>query len=157
MDVSLRPMTDAEFATWSESTVTAYGEDLARAHGVAVEITVPVARDQFAHMLPHGLDTPATWLFTIVDATGADAGTLWLGQNPQLPHAGYVYDIVIAASRRGEGLGRAAMLRAEEVLRAAGYTVIQLSVFGFNSGARALYDSLGYGVIGTTMAKPLAD
>ena len=61
----------------------------------------------------------------------------------------------IDEARRGEGLGRAAMLAAEQVAREAGWSALGLNVFGHNPRARGLYDSLGYEVAATTMAKPL--
>jgi ribosomal protein S18 acetylase RimI-like enzyme len=155
MGVTLRPMSAAEFTAWTEPTIVSYAEDLARANGVPLDVTLLLAKAQFVQMIPAGADTPQTWLFIVVDDAGAGAGTLWLAANPQLESVGFVYDIAIDEAHRGQGLGRAAMLLAEDVLRDAGYRQIQLSVFGFNDGARALYDSLGYDVVATTMAKPL--
>jgi ribosomal protein S18 acetylase RimI-like enzyme len=148
-------MDAAKFAAWSERAISDYADDLARSHGATIQHALSVARAQFAHMLSDGLETPNTWLFVIVDEAGVDVGTLWLGANPQFEDAGFVYDIVIDDARRGEGLGRAAMLLAEDTLRDAGYAKIQLSVFGFNNGARRLYDSLGYDEVATTMTKAL--
>lgn len=155
MSATLRPMGAAEFAAWTESTIASYAEDVARANDLPVDATLPMATAQFAQLLTAGLNTPRTWLFVVVDEHGADAGTLWLGANPQFPNSGFVWDIAIDATRRGHGLGRAAMLLAEDVFRDAGFDQIQLSVFGFNDRARRLYDSLGYGVVATTMAKSL--
>jgi ribosomal protein S18 acetylase RimI-like enzyme len=155
MSVTLRPMDAAEFAAWTEPSISNYADDLARSHGAARDAALSVARAQFAHMLSDGLDTPHTWLFVIVDEAGVDAGTLWLGANPQFEDTGFVYDILIDEGRRGEGLGRAAMQLAEDVLDHAGYAKIQLSVFGFNDGARRLYESLGYDEVARTMTKSL--
>jgi ribosomal protein S18 acetylase RimI-like enzyme len=155
MSVTLRPMDAADFTAWTEPAITSYAEDIARSQGAGLDAALSVARAQFAHMLGDGLDTPHTWLFVIVDEAGVDAGSLWLGANPQFEDTGFVYDILIHEGRRGEGLGRAAMLSAEEVLRHAGYAKIQLSVFGFNDGARRLYESLGYDEVARTMTKSL--
>jgi GNAT superfamily N-acetyltransferase len=62
----------------------------------------------------------------------------------------------IEEEHRGKGYGRAAMLAAEQVVQAAGMTHIALNVFGFNTTARAMYDSLRYRVVSTQMTKPLA-
>lgn len=155
MSVTLRPMSATEFAAWTEPTIASYAEDLARANGVPLDLTLRMARTQFAQLFTAGVDTPHMWLFVVVDAQGAEAGTLWLGANPQFADCGFVWDITINETRRGQGLGRAAMLLAEDALRAAGFDTVQLSVFGFNDRARALYDSLGYTVVGTTMTKPI--
>jgi ribosomal protein S18 acetylase RimI-like enzyme len=49
------------------------------------------------------------------------------------------------------------MLAAEAVCREEGWTAIGLNVFGPNTRARGLYDSLGYEAVSTSMTKPLTD
>ncbi|MCU1400234.1 MAG: hypothetical protein JWN62_3343 [Acidimicrobiales bacterium] len=69
----------------------------------------------------------------------------------------YATDVSVAtgAPRQGQGLGRAAMLAAEELAANNGRSEIGLNVFGFNERAQDLYRSLGYRVVNTTMAKDL--
>ena len=55
--------------------------------------------------------------------------------------------------RRGHA--RRALLAAEQVIAAAGLPGMGLHVFGFNTGAQALYASLGYAVTNVNMFKPL--
>lgn len=148
-------MSETEYAAWTEPAITNFATDVAQASGMPLDEALTHARAQFPMMLPNGLATPHAYLFVIVDSDGIDVGTLWLGRDRQRPTVGYVYDIVINADRRGEGLGRDAMRLAEDVLTAEGFESIALSVFGFNINARALYDSLGYQAVATTMAKPL--
>jgi len=83
-------------------------------------------------------------------------GTLWMGR----PLSGdadtwYIFDIEIAKDMRGRGFGRAAMEAAEEWTRERGGTRVALNVFGPNLTARALYDSLGYEVLATSMFKDI--
>ena len=67
-----------------------------------------------------------------------------------------VYESVqIDEAFRGEGLGRETMLAAETWARAHGGTRIGLNVFGPNTVARHLYESLGYGIMGISMYKDL--
>ncbi len=47
------------------------------------------------------------------------------------------------------------MIAIEGLVKEAGGTEIALNVFGFNEPARRLYDSLGYGVVRTVMAKTI--
>ena len=51
--------------------------------------------------------------------------------------------------------GRGAMLAAEAIGQREGWSEIALNVFGPNARARALYESLGYAVVNTNMAKRL--
>jgi ribosomal protein S18 acetylase RimI-like enzyme len=61
-------------------------------------------------------------------------------------HRGWVYYLAVAASRRGEGLGRELMRACERWLAARGCPKIQLMVRGDNAGARGFYAALGYDV-----------
>ncbi len=153
--VNLRPMTPAEFQAWTAGSVESYAADLARAAQREVDDLLPRAREQFAELLPDGLDTADTWLLVIVGPGGADVGVLWIGPHRHEAGVAYVYDIEINEDERGRGYGRAAMLAAEDIVTAAGMTGIGLNVFGFNAGAQRLYESLGYRVVATQMAKPL--
>ena len=153
--VTLEPMTAAQFEAWLEGSIRSFAEDLANATGQPLRDTSARARQQFAEWLPAGVATENTWLMTIVDATGAEVGALWLGPHPQRAEVAFGYDIEINPEHRGRGLGRAAMLAAEQLARQAGFTELALNVFGFNDPARRLYDSLGYRVVSTQMTKRL--
>ena len=114
----------------------------------------------FAELLPDGLATPSHHVFTVHEA-GADdvVGYLWLRVRPQPETAdeveGYVFDVELVPAARGRGLGRAMMLAAEEAARDLGATVMRLNVFGHNTAAMRLYESLGYTVIGAAMQASL--
>lgn len=149
-------MTREEYATWAARTTESYAEDLAKAHDVPLDVALARARAQFPELLPNGQDSPGTWLLRVLDASGDAVGVLWLGPHPERAGAVHVYDIEIDEAHRGRGLGRAAMLAAEGLVRDAGSDVISLNVFGFNEPARRLYDSLGYRVVATQMTKSLA-
>lgn len=62
----------------------------------------------------------------------------------------------VAGDHRRQGLGRAAMVAAEDLLRADGCTRIALNVFGWNDGAAELYRTLGFEVDSTQLSKSLA-
>jgi ribosomal protein S18 acetylase RimI-like enzyme len=153
----VRPMTAEEFQIWSERAVTSYAHDVARATGESGEATRERAEQQLSQLLPNGVHTERAWLLMVLDERGAAAGTLWVRADPDRVAGAYVQDIEVYESHRGRGLGRAAMLAAERVARDAGCTELGLSVFGFNATARHLYDSLGYRVVITRMAKALVD
>jgi GNAT superfamily N-acetyltransferase len=82
-------------------------------------------------------------------------GTLWVGQAGSDAERWWVWDIVINEDRRGQGLGRAAMVLAEELARAQGARTIGLNVFAGNTVARTLYGSLGYEETTVQMRKEL--
>jgi ribosomal protein S18 acetylase RimI-like enzyme len=55
----------------------------------------------------------------------------------------YISDLVVLASERNKGLGRALLKRAEEYARSKAAKILRLSVHAGNQAARDLY--LGYG------------
>ncbi|HEY7781211.1 MAG TPA: GNAT family N-acetyltransferase [Ktedonobacterales bacterium] len=67
----------------------------------------------------------------------------------------FVYDIEINEGYRGKGYGKAAMLAVESAVRPMGAAHIDLSVFGYNTTARRLYEGLGYEPIAIGMRKVL--
>jgi ribosomal protein S18 acetylase RimI-like enzyme len=90
-----------------------------------------------------------------VVSDGVAVGTLWLGHVPG-QHEWFIYDIVIDEERRGAGLGRATMQAGEQYARAQFGTRLGLNVFGPNTIARRLYESLDYQVMSISMYKDLA-
>lgn len=82
-------------------------------------------------------------------------GYLWIGPARTDQQRWWVWDIVINDDQRGRGLGRQAMLLAEELARNQGATTIGLDVFANNVVARRLYTSLKYEETSVQMRKPL--
>jgi ribosomal protein S18 acetylase RimI-like enzyme len=154
-EVTFRPMTATEFDRWTVHAITSYANDVATATGQPLEAALSKAREQFPMLLPNGLDTDGMSLLVILDTDSTEVGTIWLGPHSDKSESAFVWDIEIAASQQGRGLGRAAMLAAERFAVDSGYSEIGLNVFGFNDRARRLYDSLGYRAISTSMTKTL--
>jgi ribosomal protein S18 acetylase RimI-like enzyme len=153
--VRLRPMAEAEFPAWRELAIEHHAGQVSRASGKEIESAIDESRELLAKVLPAGLATPAMQLFVVMSDPDREVGWLWLGQSPQDPGRGFVFDILIDPDVRGEGYGRVAMHAAEQVFREQGKSSIGLDVAGGNDIARALYESLGYRPIITSMAKTL--
>jgi ribosomal protein S18 acetylase RimI-like enzyme len=153
--VELRPMSAERFATWRQGSIPSFAEELAQAASLPLAVAQERAESQFAEMLPDGVATAGMHFMVVLDGAGVEVGILWTGPHPLRANAGYIYDIEIVEHRRGEGLGRAALLAAERRMRDAGLAAVGLNVFGFNHRAQSLYASLGYGVVATQMLKVL--
>jgi ribosomal protein S18 acetylase RimI-like enzyme len=80
------------------------------------------------------------------------------GEPNEVPgeHA-YVPDLVVAASHRGRGTGRALLRAAESLARETGADRLGLSVLAGNTGARSLYAAEGFTEIEVTLEKRLDD
>jgi len=94
-------------------------------------------------------------IFDVLDDDVA-IGSLWLAKRED-GNSGewFIYDIVIDPEHRGKGLGRSTMQAAEEYVRSEGGTRLALNVFGPNTVARTLYESMGYSVLAIGMKKEL--
>jgi GNAT superfamily N-acetyltransferase len=148
-------MTPEEYARWHEEKLRSYAAEMVGSGLLDADAAQWRAEEQHRQFLPEGLATPRAHLLRVLDESGSPVGVLWVGPHPTKAGCGWVYDVEIDEHRRGEGLGRAAMLAAEDLAREEGWSEIGLNVFGPNRRARALYDSLGYGVVTITMSKSL--
>jgi ribosomal protein S18 acetylase RimI-like enzyme len=155
--VTLRPMTEQEYEAYRERSVPDYAADLERARGMSPEAALRYADEAFAKTLAEATESERTWVLRVLTSDGAEAGWLWLGPHPHREDGVYVYDIEIAETHQGRGLGRATMLAAEQLAREAGLRHIALNVFGWNGRAEGLYRSLGYITAWTQLSKPLGE
>ncbi len=154
--VTLRPMTEPEYDAFLVMLDTDYAADVSRAEDLPLEKAQADAIAQTAQLLPQGFLTPDHSFWRVLAEDGAAVGSLWVNHKPAQRRA-FVYDIEIDEAQRGKGYGEAAMRALEETLRPMGVTHIGLSVFGFNTTARALYDKLGYNVVATHMLKRIGE
>ena len=155
--VTLRPMTDAEFAEFRSATARAFADELVATGGWSPEEALERALEGSAELLPQGRETPGMLLLTAVLDDGAPVGRLWLGlTHPRgTPDCAFVYDIEVAEGHRGGGLGRALLAAGEDVVRSHGVPAVELNVFGDNARAIGLYASAGYRVVTQQMRKDL--
>ncbi len=158
MSLRLRPMSEAEFARWRDELVPVYAAELEESLRLTAEEAGGQAAEDVSSLLPGGLATPDQWLWIVVDEGGERVGHLWMALETVAGAArAFVYDIEIDAPHRGRGLGREAMLLAEEEARRRGLHRIDVRVFSKNVVARALYRSLGFEETRIQMSKLLED
>jgi ribosomal protein S18 acetylase RimI-like enzyme len=152
----LRPMRPDEFPAMVAASKAGYAHDIAVHGGARAEVARQKAETDFATILPDGLATPAHAIF-VIEADEQTVGRLWIAERTAYgARSLFIYEIEIEEEHRGLGLGRAAMLLAEDEARARGLGRIELNVFGGNDVARGLYRSLGYRESAVQMAKDLA-
>jgi ribosomal protein S18 acetylase RimI-like enzyme len=139
----IRPLREDEYDAFVERGLAFYVEDMVRA-GIDRDVAQAKADKDFPALLPEGLATPGHSMFAI-ENDGRFAGYLWLcDRDGELGHSLFVYAVEIDEEFRGRGLGRAAMVFAEEEARRLGIAKVALNVFGGNEVARGLYLGLGY-------------
>ncbi|NEB78741.1 GNAT family N-acetyltransferase [Streptomyces sp. SID14478] len=145
-----RRMTPAEYGPWLEHESEQYVRSVA-ARGLSEEAAREKSDRDHAALLPEGVATPDV-LLGVLEHRGEPVGTLWVAQRPD---GAYIYDVEVAADRRGQGHGRTLLLLAEADALAAGATRIGLHVFAGNTPALRLYESLGYVPTRHHLHKPL--
>ena len=91
----------------------------------------------------------------LVTEDGLPVGSVWIGAGDGAPDVWFLWSIEIDVAARGHGLGRHAVRLAEDFARKGGATKLELNVFGNNSVARGLYESLGYRITTLQMSKVL--
>jgi ribosomal protein S18 acetylase RimI-like enzyme len=160
-EVTLRPMTRAEFEEWLPRQVAGYAALIAASGALPPQAAREKAERDTARYFGHGHrgsqpGAPGQLVYRIVAGRVA-VGWLWLGvPGPESdPRMAWVFEIEIEAAFRGRGYGRAAMRLAEDESRARGMTSLGLNVHGQNMVARSLYESLGYEVTAMQMKKPV--
>ena len=81
----------------------------------------------------------------VADDAGTVVGRLSLVRDPH-PSSAHVADLglMVAASHRRRGIGRALLAAAEEWARGSGVSKLELHVFPHNEAAIALYEGFGY-------------
>lgn len=140
----VEPMTADRFTRFAAASEAAFAEDLVASGRYSAEDAVVESHRQMELELPDGIDSEGQELFT-AHVDGAEVGVLWIGVRRRggRPH-GFILDIEVAEDQRGKGYGRALMLAAEREAARLGADSIGLHVFGFNTSAIGLYESLGY-------------
>ncbi len=149
--VRLAPMTEQEYGAYRATSAEEYATQIADAGAMSLAEARQKAADDAARLLPDGLATPGSHLWTAYDGDQA-VGVLWLHVESR---TAAVYDIVVRPGLRRRGYGRAIMRAAERESRARGAVLLRLNVFGHNAAARNLYDSLGFQVTSVQLHKRL--
>jgi GNAT superfamily N-acetyltransferase len=148
----VRPLREDEYGVFIERAMAFYVDDMVRA-GIDPDVAQAKADKDLPQLLPDGLATRNHFMYAVED-DGRFAGYLWLcDRDGELGHSLFVYAVEIDEEFRGRGLGRAAMVFAEEEARRLGIAKVALNVFGGNDAARRLYLSLGYAETAVHMEK----
>lgn len=148
--VELQPMDAATWEAWMADGNETYAQERARS-GESIERAREVAEQQMADLLPDGLATEHQDFF-VGTVDGEPVGTLWVGT--ERPMA-FVYDVVVDEAHRRRGYGAGLMRAGALWSRERGAHALGLNVFGYNHGARALYEGLGYDTVELYLAQRL--
>lgn len=155
--IILTPMRTEAFESFAEEAIAGYATDNVQSGRWPGESALERARSEFHGLLHQGLQTPDHFVFEIQHhPIGEPLGVLWFAiVESGGVRSGYVYNIRIKPEYRGRGYAKAALDLIEKFAVSHGLSSLALHVFSFNTGAQALYRSIGYGISGMNMFKPL--
>ncbi|GAA1494594.1 GNAT family N-acetyltransferase [Curtobacterium herbarum] len=152
--VRLVPMPGERMPGWLDRAMADYVASRMRS-GESREAAEANKRQSLDKWFPGG--SPAAghhvWELTLDDDTVV--GQLWVGPFTAGSTEWWVFEIEVDAAHRRQGHARRGLELAHVIARDAGATSIGLNVFGYNTGARHLYEELGYEVASLQMRLPL--
>ena len=154
MILNLVPMNDSEFGDWIAVSLKDYIVDRIKS-GESAELAKATASESFARLFPDGKPTAGHIVRKAVKDDGHAVGYVWVGPDSGDGTDWWVWDIAVHVEHRGRGYGRKIMELAEATAVASGARSMGLHVFGFNTVARDLYESLGYAPTSIRMSKQL--
>jgi len=151
--VRLQPMDDAAYAAYREHADEEYAQErFAAGADPSIEAARRTAAAQMIELLPDGPRTAGQLLWTVRDDKGEPTGILWVALRDGF---GFINDISVDETRRGQGIGTQVLRAAAAEMRAAGLDVLALNVFGSNDDARRLYAREGFSETETLWTAPI--
>ena len=157
MSLTLSPLTDPALAGRLSVLLHGYSANKAKARRIPLDRARADAEQQIKGLLPDGVRTEGMLLFA-AEVDGEEVGWIWIG----LPGTGggdaevaWLHEVLIDPPYRGRGYGRAIIQAAERELARRGVAELGLNVFGDNTVARRLYESLGFEVAAQQMVKTI--
>lgn len=153
----LLPMHESTYPKFIEEAASGYAEDNVASGRWPAQDALQMARDETLRLLPEGLATPDNHFFEIREtADGPVAGFLWAAAMARGSRkVAFIYQLHVFAPFRRRGLARSALLDFEQVATGLGYHGVGLNVFASNTGAQALYRSVGFVDLAINMQKLL--
>ena len=155
--IQLIPITDEKYQPWLDHLVSHYAHAHVQNGRWPIEEALHLAREEVLGILKDGPHTKDNFIYTITEEESSqDVGNLWFAI---VEHYGkrraFIYDVEIAEAFRRHGYAFQAFQQLEPIVRKLGAEAIALHVFGFNIGARALYEKLGFAMTNIQMEKKL--
>jgi ribosomal protein S18 acetylase RimI-like enzyme len=148
-------MTDEQYRAFRAHAEDGYAQQIAESGSMAWEDAVEKASQDYRGLLPKGLATPDHFLYAAYDGP-AEVGIVWVSLETKSDGVhGFVCDVEVHEDFRRQGYGRAIMLAVEDTVHDRGAVTMGLNVFGSNTGARSLYEQLGYETTSVQMRKRL--
>lgn len=148
-------MTKEEFRLYYHNKIERYSHVLSQnVHEEGEEESCDKAIKQLKNLLPQGNETPNHYLFNINKQDDCKIGFVWLKVEIEKKSA-FLYEIYVFDEFRTQGYGTKVMNYMEKWLKDKDVHYFKLHVYGSNTGARKLYEELGFEIAGINMLKTI--
>lgn len=146
MSVKLRKMTADEFKIFCRWSMEYHAKELVEELHISDAEALKRAAQEFAQMLPDGLQTEHNYLLTIAETDSEEAaGFIWtIHEETAGCKQSFLCDFAIWETKRCKGYGETALRLAENRASEAGCVESVLFVADRNMAAKALYEKCGY-------------
>ena len=153
---TIAPMRAEAYAVFLEDAIAVYAAENIGGGRWRAEEAQGLARAETERLLSHGIQTPDHYIFEVLDTPeGQSVGYVWFATLPRgMVKVAFVFQLRIKAEFQRQGHARAALSLVEQRARELALSGMALHVFAHNSGACALYRSVGYNVSSLNMIKP---
>ncbi len=154
--VTLKTMSDEDFAAFLRKSIPEYAYDQMRAGNWTAEESAGRARAEFQQMLPDGPQTPNAHLRLMLDEKGSKIGMLWyFVDTKRARKTAFLIDFFVFPEGRRKGYEAQAFAVFEEEARQLGVERVELQVFFHKPEQLSLYREAGYGETSVYFAKDL--
>jgi ribosomal protein S18 acetylase RimI-like enzyme len=155
---TLRAMRPECFAAYKAAEVASFAEENVSSGRWQAEVAIERSLSEFDELLPQGLSTPNHFLFEILEGEdGETVGYVWFAaeeRNGQ--RVAFIYDIQVSENYRRRGHAKGALRELECLAANLNLSRVSLHVAGKNTEAQALYEKLGFLVMGISLSKTVA-
>jgi ribosomal protein S18 acetylase RimI-like enzyme len=160
MTIVIRPYREPDRQVVRDLTVAAF-EGVSIDHNIDLRLGPIAGRDwrwRKSRDVDRDIDLLGAELAVAEDETGAVVGYVTM-QPDHETRIGWIHNLVVGASVRGQGLGRQLIEHALDHFRAAGMTVAKIETLEQNAIGRHLYPAIGFVEVARQIhyAMPLAE
>lgn len=156
MQTHISKMTVPEFEAHIALLVPEYAQDKVASGQWAESEALTLARKGISEDLPQGLATPDQWFYAMRDGDARYVGAIWISAQVRGgQRVAWLSDIAVLPQFQRLGHARRALVALELEVQSLGLVGIALHVFGHNTAAQVLYQSLGFATTNINMFKAL--
>ncbi len=142
MNITIEDFTQADFDDYMSNAVDLYAEQNIKSGRWTVEEARAKSKEQLDYILKDGLQTKGH-VFWNICLEGKKIGHFWFYRRAD-DFSIFAYDVLVAKEYQNQGIGTSAFPMIQERLKTLGVRKINLNVFSHNTGARRLYERLGF-------------